>query len=158
MRAAGRLTRTCITLGVAVWFAACGPATEPLDEPSRITLQLFELGRDGEPDDGQVALLFDDGADAGGGGLWRARLYDALGELARAPEPRVTSVERLDGLERIVVDVECDLPFEGRAAYSVQLSARPDGRLTVVAFDGPGVSWPPRQRGRSSGLSTWPDR
>lgn len=137
-------------IGAAV---SCRPATEAMDEPSRLTLELFELARQNEPDAARLDQLFEMQSDE----RWQARLYDALEQLGSDGEVEIEGVEPLEGLERVVVDVARRLRAEGEARYSVQLGLDDQGRWKVVAFDGPGVSWPRRGR-QGTGLSTWPEQ
>ena len=154
MRAAGQLIRRAWPLAILAGLLACTPAPEPLDEPSSTAIEIFTLARDGDPDDAKVAELFD----AESNGMWRARLHDALAELARVDEPAIEHTETLEGLGRRVIDLVGRLPGEGEAHYSVQVERRDDDVWKVISFFGPGVSWPPRRTGKGSGLSTWPER
>lgn len=154
MHAAGRLTRGAWTLAFAAGLFACAPAPEPLDQPSSKALEIFDLARDGDPDDARVAELFD----VESSGMWQARLHDALSELARVDELTIERTESLEGLDRRVIDLTGKLPGEGEASYSVEVERREGDAWKVVSFFGPGVSWPPRARGKKSGLSTWPER
>ena len=154
MCAADRLTRGAWTLAIVAGLFACAPAPEPLDEPSSRALEIFDLARDGDPDDARVAELFD----VESSGMWRARLHDALSELARVDELAIERSETLEGLDRRVIDLTGRLPGEGQADYSGEVEHREGDMWKVVSFFGPGVSWPPRSKGKNSGLSTWPER
>ncbi len=131
---------------------SCTPDVEPLDEPSRLTLELFELAGQDEPAIERLERIFEMRSD----GRWQARLYDALRQLDSDGEVEIERVEPLEGLERVVIDVARRLRADGEARYSVQLRLDGQGRWKVVAFDGPGVSWPRRGR-QGTGLSTWPE-
>ena len=154
MRAAGRLIRSGWTLAFLAGVLACAPAPEPLDQPSSTALEIFDLARGGDPDDARVAELFD----VESNGMWRARLHDALSELSRVDELAIEHAETLEGLDRRVIDLTGRLPGEGQADYSVEVERREGDVWKVVSFFGPGVSWPPRAKGKNSGLSTWPER
>jgi hypothetical protein len=154
MRATGRLTRRAWTLALVAGLLACAPAPEPLDQPSSTALEIFDLARGGDPDDARVAELFDVESNE----MWRARLHDALSELSRVDELKIERIETLEGLDRRVIDLTGRLPGEGQADYSVEVEHREGDVWKVVSFFGPGVSWPPRARGKNGGLSTWPER
>jgi len=154
MRATSPLTHRAWPLVLLAGLAACTPAPEPLDEPSSRALEIFTLAHGGDPVDARVEELFD----AESNEMWRARLYDALSELARVDEPTIEHTEPLEGLDRMVVDLMGRLPGEGEARFSVQVERREGDVWKVVSFFGPGVSWPPRRTGKGSGLSTWPER
>lgn len=154
MRATGGLIRGAWLLAVFAGLLACAPAPVPLDEPSSRALEIFDLARGGDPDDARVAKLFDIESN----GMGRARLHDALSELALVDELAIVDTETLEGLDRRVIDLTGNLPGEGQADYSVEVERREGDEWKVVSFFGPGVSWPPRAKGKNSGLSTWPER
>jgi len=137
------------TLALA-WGCADETPPDPLTES---VIELFALAHDGEPDAARVERLFDVRADE----RWRATLYDALSQLARVSTPQVVGVEPLEDVGRTAVDVTAGLPGGGEARFALQLEAREDGGWRVVTFDGPGVSWPPRDTQRGPGTSTRPE-
>ena len=147
MRAARRLTR-CGAAALLVLAAAC----ERSPEHERVE-ELFELAGEADPDPAAIAALF--------GGEVRepltAELFDALGRLPGSARPEIATVERLEPLGRVVVDVACALDGGGEERYTVQLEPDPAGRLRVTAFDGPGVSWPRKGRPVGTGLSSRPE-
>jgi hypothetical protein len=153
MRAAARLIRCVIAPALAVLAAACARDAGQFDEPARRALALFDLARGAERDEARLADLFRTIGDEG----QRAALYDALDRLPGADRPEVGRVERLDPLGRVVVEVLCRLEGSAEARYTVQLERDAEGRPRVTAFDGPGVSWPPRGRPGDSGLTSWPE-
>lgn len=115
MRATGGLIRGAWLLAVFAGLLACAPAPVPLDEPSSRALEIFDLARGGDPDDARVAKLFDIESN----GMGRARLHDALSELALVDELAIVDTETLEGLDRRVIDLTGNLPGEGQADYSV---------------------------------------
>jgi len=132
---------------------ACSRDAEPVDEPSRLALSLFELARSPAPDETRLAAVIE----PGGPDRDRAALYDALGRLREAGRPEVRRVDHLEDLGRVVVEVVCRLDGDAEELYTVQLEPDAEGRLRVTGFDGPGVSWPPRGRSTGPGLSSRPE-
>ena len=154
MRTASRLKRAVLLPVLGVLAAACGRDAGPADEPERVALSLFELAQGVRPDEARLTELIEQA----GGDRRRASLYDSLERLREAGRPEVVGVDRLDPLGRVVVEVRCRLEGDAEAYYTVQLEpASGGGRLRITAFDGPGVSWPPRRGPHEMGLSSWPE-
>jgi len=147
---------------VAVWLSAAGcrgavdePASGPLTDPEDAALALFALApatTAEEPDLAPVARVVDERR-------WRddpGALLDALEGLRGVERVRVLGSERLEGLDRWVLDLEGLLPGPTLANFSVQVERFEDEGWRVVWFRGPGVEWPGRARPRDEGLSTSP--
>jgi hypothetical protein len=154
MRANRLLIAGVCAAACAAWLASCRPAETPLEPPAQQALLLFDLARNVEADEAQVDSLFDANDDE----AWRADLFDALDQLADVADAEIERVVQLEAVDRTAVDVVCTTGAGGQARYSVQLAENEEGQWKIVAFDGPGVSWPPRSKPRGTGLSTWPER
>lgn len=138
-----RVRAAALALLAGATLAACSnPAPSEQAGPTGLALRLFELARQGEPAEQQLAECFGPLPDD----TSRAALLDALELLAEATTPRVLAEERVAGLALTVVDLTAALPGEGSADYSVHLEGSPEEGWTIRWFRGPGVEWP-RQRG-----------
>lgn len=148
--------------GLLVTIVACAlttagcpgdsPDAPPLDPAARAALEVFDLAQRDDPDGERLEALFgpfEEGPPAD--------LHDALGALAAAGPPEIVGRERIEDLDREVVDLEAPFDGEGTGRFSVQLTVRENGDgYRVTWFQGPGVDWPPRRRPRDDGLSTSP--
>jgi len=133
-------------------LTACGDE-EPYGPagPEKTALQLFELVQAGQPDEEMISALF-------GAGLEGRNRSALLETLAAIPAPRaaveLVGSERLEGLDRVVVDLRAELPAGGMASYSVQLEPASPGEWKILWFQGPGLEWPRRERPHGEGLTT----
>jgi hypothetical protein len=153
MRPKRPLTRVLATLVGLALCAGCGFSVAPPEEPVLTALLLFETATVDQPDEARLERLFELSDDE----LFRARLLDALEALPDSGAPEVRQVERFDTLGRAAVDVTFALSGGSEADYSVQLKRVDESNWRVIAFHGPGISWPTRRRPRGDGLSTRPD-
>ena len=136
---------------VLLMLTACGdeePSGPP--GPEETALQLFELAQSEQPADELIATLFGAGLE----GRKRTALLESLSALSAPSAVEAVGSERLEGLDRVVVDLEAGLPAGGMAGYSVQLEPTAQGEWRILWFQGPGVEWPRRERPRSEGLTT----
>jgi len=132
-------------------LTACGeeePATQA--GPEQTALRLFELAQDKQPPEELISELFGPGLDD----RERAALLDALSALAGPSAPEAAGSERLEGLDRVAVDIAAALPAGGEARYSVQLEQTAQGEWKILWFQGPGLAWPSKARPRGDGLTT----
>jgi hypothetical protein len=135
--------------------AACGGAPEPAPpsnaRPGDVALALFALAAaGGEDDSARVAPFVDSEAlDADPGGL-----FEALEKLADVRQTRVVASEPMEGLDRVVVDVEGERPGPSFAAFTIHAEPVGDGTWRVVWFAGPDGAWPPRRAPRGDGTRT----
>jgi hypothetical protein len=140
-------------LSCCLALLACGRAGKPDPGPEETALELFELARAplGEgPDDAALVTMF--GVEAGDPA--RVSLLEALDALAGAGTPSVVSVQPLDTLHRVAVDLEAESPAGGSARYSVQVERGAGGGWVVRWFQGPDLGWPAERPPRGEGLTT----
>jgi hypothetical protein len=148
------MRRQYITLAAAVillMLSSCGEE-EPSGPagPEQTALRLFELAREQQPADDLIAALFEPGL----GERNRAALLESLSAFSAPTAVQAVGSERLEGLERVVVDLSAELPAGGMASYSVQLEQAEQGEWKITWFQGPGLEWPRRERPRGEGLTT----
>ena len=139
-------------LPAVLLLASCaGSEIQEVPAPGNLALELFEIAREEDPAPERLDALFELGHDD----RLRAELGDALELLAVAVDPQIVRVEPMAGPGKTAVDLVAGLPGGGSADYSVQFAER-EGVWKIVWFDGPGVDWPTRSRGRDEGLSSSP--
>lgn len=145
-----------VLLAVAV-VAATGCASPPEvpdgppATPEQAALAAIALAGEGpvDPDAPRLAEVFGDVDEDD-----RASLLDALAALAPASDPRIVSVEPLEGLGRVHVDVAVAWQGGGEATISAQVVPTAEGTVQVRWLQGPGVEWPAPPARRDDGIST----
>jgi hypothetical protein len=132
-------------------LAACGER-RPAEAagPERTALQMFELARSERPAEELITGLFGAGLDDRD----RAALLESLSALSTLSAVEAAGSEKLQGLDRVVVDISAALPAGGLARYSLQMEQTSQGGWIILWFQGPGVEWPRRARPRGEGLTT----
>jgi hypothetical protein len=146
-----RLSVAATAAVVLILVTACGHDEHPGPSgPERTALRLFEPAFLERPDEQRLEALFGSGLD----GRKRASLLDALAAMPLSPAVEAVGSEKLEDLDRVVVDIVTQLPAGGSARYSVQLGMTAGGGWRRLWFQGPGVEWPPPGRARGDGLTT----
>lgn len=143
--------RRILTVALLLGVACSSPPPEPAaPTPESTALLLFTLADLEDPEIEDLAPCFalpeDDSQ--------RAALLDALEKLASVDQVEVQSVQPLDGLDLVAVELTSPLSGGGSAHYSVQLAPGDDGGWTIRWYRGPGVEWPQHRPPRGEGLTT----
>ncbi len=140
-------------LAALVVLAGCGrPSRSSPTPPRDATQAAVELLRLAGPETPSREALFAVVDEASTHGRI-APLTDALALLPPSPDAVTLAESPLPEGAR-AVDVEVPAPAGGRIRLAVHAAPRPDGTWRVIAFSGPGVSWPPMPPPRGEGTSS----
>lgn len=137
---------------VVALAAACRTPTGPPRSAERAAEAFVAWARQDAPRLPDAAELVEPALLSRHGGA----LAEAASFLRGAGPAAIRAISPVDAQERVAIDLESSSPGAGRLRFGVTAARAPDGTFRIVAFTGPGWSWPPSAPAAGEGLTTSP--